>query len=335
MEKNYTIYDLAKMSGFSPKTVARVVNNEGNVAKATAEKIQKLIEELNYKPNTYAKNLKSRKEKTILLSIKTTNGFPLQWMQMIIEQVGIICLERGITVLVEYFYDESSLEKSLISKTVNYLDGVIIFYESENDVRIRELKAKKIPFVVFERAYDEAVRFVGNDNYNILFSIFDGLCKKGLTSVELLLREATLVNKDRLNGVLDAFKENNIPIENVKITFGISNATDAYNHLIKEYKDGYNTDIIFISGDERAIGAYKAFGELGITIGEDISLIGFDDIPVSSFLNPALSTVRPAYYELARNLVSMIIPESDTETEEHITVSSEFIVRESVQKKFL
>lgn len=334
MQKKYTIYDIAKLSGFSPKTVARVVNNEGNVAKGTEEKIRAVIDELGYTPNTYAKNLKSKKDKTVLLSIRTTNGFPLQWMQMIIEQVGIICLEKGITVLVEYFYDEESLGKSMISRSVNYLDGVIIFYEQENDVRIKELRAKNIPFVVFERAYDSAVRYVCNNNYQILYSIFDALCRKGLSKAELMLRSDTLVNRDRVNGVVDAFMNNGIDVGNVKITYGIGNAESAYEHIIEEYGAGMLREVYFISGDERAIGVYKAFDELGIRIGKDVSVIGFDDIPLSSYISPGLSTVRPSYHDLAENLVLMLVPENGNGND-HVVVPASFIKRESIQEKYL
>ncbi len=334
MQKKYTIYDIAKLSGFSPKTVARVVNNEGNVAKDTEEKIKSVIDRLGYTPNTYAKNLKIKKDKTILLSIRTTNGFPLQWMQMIIEQVGIICLEKGITVLVEYFYDEENLEKSMISKSVNYLDGVILFYEEENDVRISALRARNIPFVVFERAYDNSVRYVSNNNYQVLYSVFDSLCQKGLSGVELLLRSDTLVNRDRVNGVVDAFKSHGLDVSNVKITYGIGNAESAYSHILKEHEQGDMKEVFFISGDERAIGVYKAFEELGIKIGEDVSVIGFDDIPLSSYISPGLSTIRPAYYDLAKNLVLMLIPE-DGNDEDHIVVPASFIKRDSLQKKFM
>lgn len=331
MAKKITIYDIAKIAGVSPKTVSRVVNGEGHVATETLERVQKVIKDLNYTQNSYARNLKIKKDKTILVSIRTTNGFPLQWMQMLIEQIGLICLNRGITVLIEYMYDDESIGKSMVSKSDGSIDGVIIFYEKKDDIRIKELKRRGIPFVVFERAYDETVRYVCNDNYQILFNIFDKLCKNGLKNAELLLRTDTIVNKDRINGVISAFRENGLDISNIRISYGIVDASAAYEHVKSEIEDGYCPELFFISGDERATGVYRALNEVDLAIGEDISVIGFDDIPVASFLYPALSTIRPSYEKLAESLLDMVLPSADVMATS-ITVPSLFICRDSIKE---
>ena len=115
MGKRYTIYDIAKLSGFSPKTVARVINNESNVAHATAEKINAIIRSIDYRPNAYAKNLKSKKTKVVLASINSPKEFPLQWMQVMIERISLLCQENEITLFVEYCYDMSTLDKSILN----------------------------------------------------------------------------------------------------------------------------------------------------------------------------------------------------------------------------
>ncbi|MGN0840681.1 MAG: LacI family DNA-binding transcriptional regulator [Candidatus Ornithospirochaeta sp.] len=331
MEKKMTIYDIAKIAGVSPKTVSRVINNEENVAPKTLEKVQKVIKDLNYTQNSFARNLKIKKDKTILVSIRTTNGFPLQWMQMLIEQIGILCMNRGISVLVEYLYDDNSFEKSILYKSDGYIDGVVLFYEKKDDIRINLLKKKNIPFVVFERAYDESVRYVSNNNYQVLYDTFDSLCKHGLKNAELLLRSDTLVNRDRVNGVLDAFRNNGLDINDVRISYEIGDAQAAYNHVVESLKNGFLPQVFFVSGDERAAGLYKALGEKGIIVGKDVSVIGFDDIPVSSFLCPPLTSIRPCYEKLAQSLLDMVLSE---EKGDSMVVPASLVIRESLSPQY-
>lgn len=326
MGRRYTIYDIAKLSGFSPKTVARVINNESNVAQQTADKIKQVIRDIDYRPNTYAKNLKSKKDKVILASINSPMEFPLQWMQMMIEQISLICQEKEITLFVEYCC--GSLDKSILNTNVGYLDGVIVFYEEENDPRIKILREKDIPFVVFERAYDKNVDYVGNANYDALYNLFSDLCRKGLEKAALLLRKPTLVNLDRVNGVLQAFSDNGRDKEAVDVIYDIAGADEAYLFTERAIREGTLPPLIFISGDERALGVYKALIENGIKIGTDISIIGFDNIPASQYLIPSLSTFYPDYKGLAECLIAALFPSGDAMHSK--LIEPEFIPRGSL-----
>ena len=329
MGKRYTIYDIAKLSGFSPKTVARVINNESNVAPATAAKINEIIRSIDYRPNEYAKNLKSKKTKVVLASINSPREFPLQWMQVMIERVSLLCQEKGITLFVEYCYDMTSLDKSILNTNAGFIDGVIVFYEVEDDPRIRILKERDIPFVVFERAYDKTVEYVGNANYEALYSLFSSLCRKGLGSATMLLRKPTLVNTDRVNGAINAFRDNGKDVGSINVVYDIAGADEAYAFTEEALGKGKLDELIFISGDERAFGVYRALTEKGIRIGEDVSIIGFDNIPSSRFLVPSLSTFAPDYQGLAESLILSLFPEEGARIDRLIV--PEFIPRDSLR----
>lgn len=333
MGKRYTIYDIARISGFSPKTVARVINGEDNVASSTREKIRKVIADIDYEPNAFAKNLKSKKDRIVLASISSPENAPLEWIQMMIERISLLCQQRGITLFVEYCYDPGeSIANSILSKNISYIDGVIIFYERKADPRIRLLKDKGIPFVVFERAYDDTVDYVGNANYRILYNVFSTLCSKGLKSTVLFLRKPTLVNIDRVNGVLDAFSDSGLDKSNAEAVYGIAGADEAYEYTSAHLEEIAKKDLIFISGDVRSLGVYRALSEHGIKIGEDISIIGFDDIPASQYLLPSLSTIRPNYPRLAEILIETLFPSSNTVVEKLIMPI--FIPRDSLCPAF-
>jgi len=333
-KKNATIYDIAKLSGFSPKTVARVINNEKNVAKTTEEKILGIVKELHYSPNNFARNLKTKKDKTILISVRTIHDFPIQWLQMMIEQIGLLCMKRKITLITEYYYSAESLENSIIKKSSNYIDGAILFYEDENDLRIKMLQDHGTPFIIFEKAYNSGVSYIGNDNHQALFSIFDMMCKNHLSSACMLLWKPTLVNTDRVKGVLDAFEANGIPNNRVQVAYGIQDAKSAYTFIMDNFNNGGLPDVFFISGDERVPGVYKAFHQLGVRIPEDVSILGFDDIPYSEFLLPRLTTIRPDYKKLSNELIRFFDKTHIEESNTRISVPTIFIARDSVDKKY-
>lgn len=330
--KTPTIYDIARLAGVSPKTVSRVINNEARVSPDTYDKVMKVIREIDYRPNAFAQNLKIKKDRLVLASVNSPMSFPLQWMQMMIEQISLVCQQSGITLVVEYCYDINDMKGSVLTRSSGYVDGVIIFYEVEDDPRIRLLRDKDIPFVVFERAYDQSVEYAGNDNYGILYALFSSLAGKGLDSATLLLRRPTLVNIDRVNGALQAFRDSEKDSDCINVVYGIDGPDEAYRYTKKAAQEGNLSSLIFISGDERALGVYKALEEYGIVPGDDISIIGFDDIPADCYLTPPLSTIRPDYPRLASSLISLLFPSECGDAEKIIMPS--FIPRESLQKRF-
>ena len=126
--KKVTIYDIAHLSGFSPKTVSRVINGGEKVKEETYRAIQKVIDELSYVPNAYAKNLTKKETTNILISVKKIDSFPLIWFQTLLDRVLQTCKEFGVNAIVEYFGEEDTIRNSIISSTGSLIDGVIVFY---------------------------------------------------------------------------------------------------------------------------------------------------------------------------------------------------------------
>lgn len=327
--KKVTIYDIAKRTGYSPKTVARVINNEGNVKEQTAEIIRGVAEEMNYVPNRHARNLKSKKDKTILMSIKTTKGFPTKWLQILIERIGYLCIEENITIITEYYYTEKDLDKSIINSAGSIIDGVVIFYEEEDDIRISKLEKQGIPFIVYGKSYAKDAVYVGNNDVTSLKKTFDIFCDSGISRVLMMLSKSSLINLERLKGVQLAFEENGIDLSGIKIAYGIKGAEDAYNYVIENIKKDSLPDIIFVSGDERVPGVYKALAEKNINIPNDISIMGFDNILISKYFVPSLTTIEPNYDELAMAIIERLKRITINEQIESIEIGTKLIVRES------
>lgn len=333
-KKKATIYDIAKITGFSPKTVARVINNEGNVKEQTAESVRKVAKELNYVPNRFARNLKTKKDKTVLLSVKTTENFPTKWLQILIERIGYLCIEENITLITEYYYTAKDLKRSIINSAGSIIDGVVIFYEEENDMRIHMLKNQKIPFLIYGKTFTKGAVSIGNNDVDSLRNTFDLLCKEGIKEVLIMLSTSSLINLERLKGIRMAFQQNNIDSEGIKVVYGIKGAKEGYDHVMENIDENELPDVIFVSGDERVPGVYKALIEKNIRIPEDISIIGFDNIPISNYYIPSLTTIEPNYNELAVAIINCIKKIIDNENIQSIEIGTRLIIRDSTLKNF-
>jgi DNA-binding LacI/PurR family transcriptional regulator len=331
--KKHTIYDIAELSGYSPKTVSRVINNEANVSDKAKKKIKDILKKLDYTPNRYARNLKYRKDKTTLVSIRIPRSYPSKWIQILLEMVGTRCINENITLISEYFYDFESLENSVLSNSSNIIDSVIVFYETSNDSRIKLLHEIDIPYLVYGKPFDDDSSYICSNNEKSVFETFNKFCKKGLSTVLFIASTANLVNIDRIKGVEKALKNNEKDIKGLKIVYDVRIALDGYNYIKENLKKDSLPDIIFVSGDERVPGVLKALRELEISVPHDVSVIGYDDIPLGEFLDPPLSTMKPDYDKLADSIVEfMVDPKKETL---EIQIDSQFKNRSSINKKFL
>ena len=326
--KKVTIYDIARLSGFSPKTVSRVINGGVNVKEETYQAIQKVIEELSYIPNAYAKNLTKKEAINILISVKKIDSFPLIWFQTLLDKVLQTCKEYGVNAIVEYFSEEDTISNSIISSTGSLIDGVIVFYESKEDIRINYLQKNKMPFIVFGESRTPNVVYVSNNNFQATYDMMKLVSKENINSMWLLMGGESLVNMDRERGVRAFLNDKNYEMD-LKVVYGLTTIDSVYSYATTHLSNQNFPDMIFVSGDEKVQGLIRSCYEKGITIPDDISIIGFDNIPISQYYTPALSTISPNYIMLAKNLIEGVLSIINGENIESVEISSQIVRRQS------
>lgn len=328
-----TIKELAKLANVSPKTVSRVINNEVYVTEETREKVLKVIKENNYKPNIYAQSLRKKVQKNILVSIlKSKNSLIPQWIEILITELVERGNRLGYTILMETYSDFEDIEKvSMLNLTTNFLDGVIIFYERDKDPRIKLLKDSNIPYIIFDKPYDKESSYVTNDDYNAMLKGTEYLISKGCEEIELLLGRKTPTNIEREKGAVKAYRNKNINIEKLKIQYEITCANEAYKYTKERIEKGNYPKAFFVSGDEKVLGVYKAIFEKKLKIPEDISVMGFDNIPCSEFYTPALTTIKQDYYKMAEAIFNYLSKDALNGKMIKSKINTQIIVRESVK----
>ena len=326
--KKITIYDIARISGVSPKTVSRVINGGERVKPETYQAVMKVIDELSYVPNAYAQNLTKKETINILISVKKMESFPLIWFQTLLDKVLQTCKEVGVNAIVEYFGEADSIKDSIISSTGSLVDGVIVFYEGKDDSRIQYLKKNNMPFIVFGESHTDGVIYVSNNDFKAGYDLMEAVEEKGFKKMWLLMGGPSLVNKNRENGVREFVKEKRYDID-LEVTYGLFTIESVYDYVKEHLSTSNIPDIIFVSGDEKVQGVIRGCYEKGILIPEQLTIVGFDNIPIAKYYTPALSTIAPNYTELAKEMIEGVLAIINGEQRESVEVSASLIRRQT------
>ena len=326
--KKITIYDIARLSGVSPKTVSRVINGGERVKPETYQAVMKVIDELSYVPNAYAQNLTKKETINILISVKKMESFPLIWFQTLLDKVLQTCKEVGVNAIVEYFGEGDSIKDSIISSTGSLVDGVIVFYEGKDDSRIQYLKKNNMPFIVFGESHTDGVIYVSNNDFKAGYDLMEAVEEKGFKKMWLLMGGPSLVNKNRENGVREFVKEKRYDID-LEVIYGLFTIESVYDYVKEHLSTSNIPDIIFVSGDEKVQGVIRGCYEKGILIPDQLTIVGFDNIPIAKYYTPALSTIAPNYTELAKEMIEGVLAIINGEQRESVEVSASLIRRQT------
>lgn len=326
--KKITIYDIARISGVSPKTVSRVINGGERVKPETYQAVMKVIDELSYVPNAYAQNLTKKETINILISVKKMESFPLIWFQTLLDKVLQTCKEVGVNAIVEYFGEGDSIKDSIISSTGSLVDGVIVFYEGKDDSRIQYLKKNNMPFIIFGESHTDGVIYVSNNDFKAGYDLMEAVEEKGFKKMWLLMGGPSLVNKNRENGVREFVKEKRYDID-LEVTYGLFTIESVYDYVKEHLSTSNIPDIIFVSGDEKVQGVIRGCYEKGILIPDQLKIVGFDNIPIAKYYTPALSTIAPNYTELAKEMIEGVLAIINGDQRESVEVSASLIRRQT------
>ena len=328
---------IAKISGFSPSTVSRALRGDPNTNKKTADKILKISKELKYYPNLLAKGLRNKKTKTIGIILNDIrNPYYYETIKIIEDKLNNL----GYTmILSDSNYDSNIEKKNIITMLSNSVDGIIISpvnIESENIALIRENELKAV-FIDYAPKH-ENINFVHVNHEQAALLATEYMIKKGHKEILLLNGPFQLsVSKDFLKGYIQTLKNNGINLKksliksselNIEKVSGIIKNT--YNSINKSFNF---TSVVCIS-DMHAIGVYAASKELGFKIPQDLSIIGCDNIFMSNYLSPPLTTIHLPKIKIGKLCIEILLNQIEKNDIEYrkIILDIKLIERESVKE---
>ncbi|MCH4888015.1 LacI family transcriptional regulator [Acidaminobacter sp. JC074] len=329
--KKTSMTDIAKLAGVSVKTVSRVINGSSEVKPDTKKKIMEIIEKEGYVVNLAAQGLKGRKTKTIIVFIDTHGGsYWSIWHNEILNSIFKEAKKTGYKVVVS----PSSATGVIGDETDGFYllkarlaDGAIIFDNKKDDIRLKYLYENNIPYVLVGKLDDDKSYYVDLDNYKAGFIGGEYLHKRGYKKiVQFVGSDDFIVNQERIKGFENALSATDVEH---KTFSGVDSVVKAFEKA-KQLLDEETIDAFFVSGDERAIGVYRAVHEKGLKIPEDIAILGIDNIVISEFLYPPLSTVDQDTSGLGKTALKTIVKQIKNEEVKQIQISEPKIIeRES------
>jgi LacI family transcriptional regulator len=313
-----TIDDIAKKAGVSKATVSRVLNNrpEG-VGPETRLRIQKLILETRFQPSGFARGLATGKSRSVGLIIPDiTNPFYSQLVRGIEDTLN----KAGYSLFLCNSDRDILKEKGYVNLlTEKEVDGIILdSAESDCDCQLEMLEKNNISFVLLDRMIEGSKKrngvYVDNRQGARLAAEFL-FSRKGCSLLFLNGPADLSQSRQRLAGVEDVFQEKGLSDRQLRIIYGDFTVESAYqltNSLLNE--EGFDPrrknipfNAIFCANDLMAIGAMRALKQVGISIPEEVEVIGFDDIEFSRLVDPPLSTVFQPSLEMGARSAALLM----------------------------
>jgi DNA-binding LacI/PurR family transcriptional regulator len=338
----HTIKDVAREANVSIATVSRVINGKDRVKKETREKILRAIEKLNFVPDQAARTMISKKTRTVGMVVPLLSN---EYWAQLAEIIQRKLLKNGYTLLISTINFENENDLTFLDTFLERkVDGVIIgsfLKELKEDYEkyFKMFSDQGIPLVSFV-PLNNNITSVWGDNLTSSMEAVEHLIRLGHTKIAYIGAATTGI--DRELGYRNALMLNHIAVDEGLIISGRHEYVHhfsqyGYENAKKLVLDREKFSALFCANDLIAIGAIKAFDELGLRVPADIAVVGFDDITIAGLYRPALTTVKQPIEDMANAAVEILLEQIENPsmnyTQKKITFPMKLVVRESCGSK--
>lgn len=325
-----TIKDVAKEAGVAISTVSNVLNQVDIVSEETKQKVLAAVEKLKYVPNMNAKFLKSNKKNTIGLFIPSIQG---DFYRMLIQAIHLQCKLKGYLLNI-YISNENTGEEIYSMIISSGVEGAIVFNDSLPDEYVKRLDLAKMPLVFIDREIQsETISSVIINNDEGATLAMEYLLKQGHRRIGYIHGIKNSDDASRFQVYLNIMNKYKLPLDDNIILRGYFEEALAYSEMRVLLLKGIQIpDAIFCANDEMAWGCIRALTEAGYRVPEDISVIGFDDILLSAYYSPALTTIHSPVTELGNMSVMelfRLLGQGETEAGKIIRLTPGLVIRDT------
>ncbi|MDR0138642.1 LacI family DNA-binding transcriptional regulator [Metabacillus idriensis] len=324
-----TIKDVAKLASVAISTASSALNGKDNVKPETRYRVLEAAKQLNYKKNGYAADLKKSKSNTIALILDDLTG---PFFSEIIKGVQDVTFEKEYDLITcSSIRGENSMPTRFLEE--KRTDGVIVLAHKINDETIIRSEREGFPIVLLDRELESehSIRILV-DNEDGGYRAAEYLIELGHRSIGFISgNSSSHDNQLRYRGFKKALDKHSISLPGKWNLSGSFTEEGGYHATQMLIMQGNLPTAVFYANDEMALGGMKAFQEKGIKVPDDISIIGFDNIMLSGYTNPPLTTIHQPKYEmgsLAAHLVFQILNGESIE-KQHYSLQTKLMIRES------
>ena len=330
--------DLAKALNLSSSTVSRALNDSHEISIKTKARVQALAKELNFEPNPNASSLRKQKSKTIAIVVPDiTNHF----FAKVIEGVETVAQDKGYHILIYFTFESYAKEVAILKHLSNgRVDGIILSLSAETSKydHIKELRDRKIPFVFFDRICEkvEAAK-VTTDNQvaakNGTKHLLDAGCKK---IAFLNFSTSCVTSIQRKQGYIDAIKQAKLTVDESLILDCNTNKEENYQIISNFLMNRSDVDAVFASSETLGTTTYQVCESLGISIPKKIKVLGFSNMALAPYLNPAFSCITQPAFDMGKEAVQILFKSIEKPHIDYSDVAkifpSSLVIRKSTMK---
>ncbi len=330
-----TLKHIAERTGKSVTTVSRALAGYSDVSESTRIQVQQIANELGYEPNITARQLQKQRTDTIALVLPTFGPrFSDPFFSEFLAGVGNESARHGFDLLVSTLSPGREEEAVYLRKIRSRrVDGFIVVRTRRQDARIRLLQEHNIPFSVFGRTEgDNNFPFVDENSQEGMRQVVTHLIELGHTRLAWIGTSPELMFAHyRLLGFVNTLKKHNLPVDkNLMIEGDLTQR--AGREIGGRLLDMPSPPTAIVAcNDLMALGALSAAQERGLVVGKDVSITGFDDIPLAEHSHPPLTTVHQPVYKIGTMVCDMLIKKikGENQPEQHIVLQPSLVIRKS------
>ena len=341
MEKEITIYDIAKDLGVSPTTVSRALNNHPAVNQNTKKKIFDAAREMGYQSNVFASNLRSKRTNNIGVIVPRLNS---SFQSSVIAGMEKVANEAGFNLIISQSLESYEKEKAnALSMFNSRVDGLLVSLASNTEKvdHYNPFLKKGIPILFYDRIAEQS-EYPGIiiDNIHAGQKATQHLIEQGCKRIVHVLGNIKInVYADRLKGYKYALMENEIAFDPSMVIYSDLNEEAGEEIVRKIMKMDPLPDGLFVSNDSCAASCIRQLKLKGIKIPEDMAVVGFNNEAISRLVEPNITTINYPGYEMGelamKNLINHLGSPSEgmLQNTNKITLRSDLIIRDSSKRK--
>ncbi|GLX67427.1 LacI family DNA-binding transcriptional regulator [Paenibacillus glycanilyticus] len=326
------IIDVANRANVSVATVSRVLNRSELVSEKTKKRVLEAIQEMNYTPNAMAKNLRSRK--TMKIGVVVAD-IQVSYFAEIIKGIENMANSLDYNVIICDAQNKKQKELEYVSLLQNRtVDGMIFVTPEMTNKELIALVEDGCSIGVIGRNIDhEQIPCAFTDNVKIARDVVNHLIEQGHEKIAFLSGYADAIDSyERLEGYMKALRDAGMPFVPDLIDNGDFNEDGGYLSFLRLLEKNDDFTAIFTANDEMALGVYKACKQLSIRVPQQLAIVGVDNIRLTKYIVPRLSTVDQPKYTMGALLTEKLIDQmNNNEFKDRRTfkVESKLLIRES------
>lgn len=334
-KKKTTIKDIANVLNISTAAVSKALHDDPRISNKTKIAVRQVSKNLNYQPNHLASALRRGKSKLVGVIVPKTNS---NFFSSVIHSIEEILNKEGYNIIITQSNESYQKECANIDTLLfTQVDGIIASMANEtiNLDYYEKVKATGIPLITFDRGENDLnVDYIGIDDYDSSMMIVEHLVNQGCNRIAHIGGgRHTRIFNNRIRGYIDGLKKFNLPLDKELLLESKLTLEDGREKMEQLLKLKHRPDAVYAASDYTALGAHQVLIENGITMPNELALVGFGNEPFTAMVAPSITTVNQHSSEIgiqaARKFLEYSKKDVVSQSLNKIILDAELIVRES------